>query len=144
MNNIENNSPVYLQIAEKLATQIFGGKFEPGVQLPSVRDIALSERINPNTVQKALAELEAEGLVINKRTNGKFVTEDRELISEKREDYATELTRTYENKMHEIGAEVRMPKILWLNDRAAEVLDKIEKMKKDEELGEERRRGWFF
>lgn len=136
MNAIENNSPVYLQIAEKLATQIFGGKLEPGAQLPSVREIALKERINPNTVQKALGELEREGLILSRSTNGKFVTEDIELIMQKREEYAAELTRTYENKMHEVGAEITMPKILWLNDKEAEIVDEIEKKKRSKK--------WFF
>ncbi len=113
MNSIENNSPVYLQIAEKIATQIFGGQLAPGMQLPSVREIALSEHANPNTVQKALSELEYDGLISTKRTSGKFVTEDTELIMEKREAYADELTKTYESKMHRIGAEIKIPKIMW-------------------------------
>lgn len=113
MNSIENNSPVYLQIAEKIATEIFGGQLAPGEQLPTVREIALSERANPNTVQKALAELESDGLITTKRTSGKFVTEDVELIMEKREQYADELTEIYEHKMHSIGAEIKIPKIMW-------------------------------
>ncbi len=141
MNNFENNSPVYLQIAEKLATQIFGGKLEPGAQLPTVREIALAERVNPNTVQKALSKLEEEGLITTERTNGKFVTNLKELIMEKREEYAAELTRVYENKMSEVGAEIRMPKIMWLNEGAAEILEKVEEM---EEKPKERSRRWFF
>lgn len=113
MNSIENNSPVYLQIAEKIATEIFGGQLAPGKQLPTVREIALSERANPNTVQKALSELEYDGLITTKRTSGKFVTEDVELIMEKRERYADELTKNYESKMHKIGAEIKIPKIMW-------------------------------
>lgn len=113
MNSIENNSPVYLQIAEKIATEIFGGQLAPGEQLPTVREIALSERANPNTVQKALAELEFDGLIITRHTNGKFVTEDIELIMEKRTQYADELTKNYENKMHKIGAEIKIPKVMW-------------------------------
>ena len=141
MNNFENNSPVYLQIAEKLATQIFGGKLEPGAQLPTVREIALAERVNPNTVQKALSKLEEEGLITTERTNGKFVTILKELIMEKREEYAAELTRVYENMMSEVGAEIRMPKIMWLNEGAAEILEKVEEM---EEKPKERSRRWFF
>lgn len=141
MNNFENNSPVYLQIAEKLATQIFGGRLEPGAQLPTVREIALAERVNPNTVQKALSKLEEEGLITTERTNGKFVTNLKELIMEKREEYAAELTRVYENKMSEVGAEIRMPKIMWLNEGAAEILEKVEEM---EEKPKERSRRWFF
>ena len=97
--------------------------------------------MNPNTVQKALAKLEEEGLIVTERTNGKFVTNLKELIMEKREEYAAELTRNYEKKMHEVGAEIRMPKIMWLNDGAAEILEKVEQM---EEKNEERSRRWFF
>ncbi len=141
MNDFENSSPVYLQIAEQLATQIFGGKLAPGTQLPSVREIAIAKRVNPNTVQKALAKLEEEGLIVTERTNGKFVTTLKELIMEKREEYAAELTRNYEKKMHEVGAEIRMPKIMWLNEGAAEILEKVEQMN---EKPEERSRRWFF
>jgi DNA-binding transcriptional regulator YhcF (GntR family) len=144
MNNFENNSPVYLQIAEKLATQIFGGKLAPGAQLPTVREIAIAERVNPNTVQKALAKLEEEGLITTERTNGKFVTNLKELIMEKREEYAAELTRVYENKMHEVGAEIRMPKIMWLNEGAAEILERVEEMEEMEEKPKDRSRRWFF
>ncbi len=131
MNSIENNSPVYLQIAEKLATRIFGGGIKPGEQLPTVREIALSEQVNPNTVQKALAELEKDGLIITKRTSGKFVTDDYELIMKRREEYAIELTENYESKMREVGAEIRIPKILWPNENINRV---------NERSG----RRWFF
>ena len=128
MNSIENSSPVYLQIAEKIATQIFGGKLEPGVQLPTVREIALSKKVNPNTVQKALNELEQDGLVLSQSTNGKFVTRDVELIMKKRDEYAKGLTKAYEKKMQDVGAEVTMPKIMWSTE---------EKQKAE-------RRRWFF
>ncbi|MBR3253138.1 GntR family transcriptional regulator [Candidatus Saccharibacteria bacterium] len=136
MHTIENNSPVYLQIAEKLATRIFGSKLEPGAQLSSVREIALSERVNPNTVQKALAELERDGLILSRSTNGKFVTEDVELIMRKREEYAERLTKAYEKKMQDVGAEITIPKIMWLTDEQLEVLTEPEKKKE--------RRKWFF
>ncbi len=137
MNAIENNSPVYLQIAEKIATQIFGGKIEPGAQLPSVREIALSERVNPNTVQKALNELERDGLILSQSTNGKFVTDDIELIMQQREKYAEGLTKAYEKRMQDVGAEIKIPKIMWLTDEQLDVLTKPEEKKKE-------RRKWFF
>ena len=103
MNNFENNSPVYLQIAEKLATQIFGGKLAPGAQLPTVREIAIAERVNPNTVQKALAKLEEEGLITTERTNGKFVTGDAALIKNHKAQYAKSLANDYLAQMNTIG-----------------------------------------
>lgn len=120
MNIKENSSPIYLQIAEKIATQIFGGKLAPGAKLPSVRDIALKERANPNTVQKALSELEEDGLILSKRTSGNFVTEDKELIMKMRDTYAENLTKTYEAKMQDVGAEVTIPKILWVPEEKKE------------------------
>lgn len=131
MNSIENNSPIYLQIAEKIATKIFGGKLNPGEWLPTVREIALSEKANPNTVQKALNELERDGLILSQSTNGKYVTNDIELIMRKREEYAAGLTRAYEKKMQDAGAEVTIPKIMWPTE--------IECL---EEKKEKRR--WFF
>ena len=144
MNSIENNSPVYLQVAEKLATQIFGGKFEPGVQLPTVREIALSERINPNTVQKALAELERDGLILSRSTNGKFVTEDVELIMQRREEYAAELTKSYEKKMQDVGAEITIPKILWLSDEQLRNLEKPSRVDEIDEKHKKEHKKWFF
>lgn len=111
MNNIESSSPVYLQIKERIAIRIFGGKLKPGEKLPTVREIALSERVNPNTVQKALGELEREELIFARSTNGNFVTENVELIMQKREEYAKELTKNYEQKMREVNAEITLPKI---------------------------------
>lgn len=111
MNSIENSFPVYLQIKEKIAILIFGGKLRSGDKLPTVREIALSERVNPNTVQRALAELEREGLIFNKSTSGNYVTDDFELIMRKREEYARELTRNYERKMRQVNAEIVLPKV---------------------------------
>lgn len=113
MNSFENSLPIYLQIANKIKVEIFGGRLEPGEKLAPVRELALKERVNPNTVQRALFELENEKLIYTQRTNGKFVTEDVEWIGERREKYAEDLTREYENKMHEVGAEVKIPKIMW-------------------------------
>ena len=71
--------------------------------MPSVRDFALKFKINPNTAQKALNELEEVGLIITERTNGKYATENTELIEDIRNEYAKNLTREYKNKMKEIG-----------------------------------------
>ncbi|MBR3228811.1 GntR family transcriptional regulator [Candidatus Saccharibacteria bacterium] len=145
MSNNDNNTPVYLQIAEKIATQIFSGKLEPGMQLPTVREIALAEWANPNTAQKALAELERDGLILSRSTSGKFVTGDTELIMQKRDQYAAELTKTYEQKMRDIGAEVTIPKILWPADYKPHHEEKLNKnfnILPDQQKRE--RKKWFF
>lgn len=77
----EGNSPIYLQIIEKLETGIAAGTYAPGQKMPSVRDLALEAGVNPNTVQRAFAELERDGLLHSQRTSGRFVTEERQKLS---------------------------------------------------------------
>ena len=83
--------------------EILAGRLKPGTKLPSVRDFALQFQANPNTIQRALAELERENLIFTERTNGKYITEDFSLITRAREAYAAELTAIYKTKMQEIG-----------------------------------------
>ena len=76
----DNDRPIYVQLVEKLRIEIISGKLKSGERLPSVRELALTVRVNPNTMQIALVELENEGLIYTERTNGKFVTKNEELI----------------------------------------------------------------
>lgn len=101
--NFNNNSPIYMQIVEKIKQHIIAGELEIGSRLPSVRDLATDFKVNPNTVQKALSELESMGLIFTERTNGKFVTFDRELLLEYKKVLADELTNEYIEKMKKIG-----------------------------------------
>ena len=99
----DNNRPIYIQLVEMLRIKIISGKLKSGERIPSVRELALTAKVNPNTMQKALAELEAEGLVYTERTNGKFVTEDKALILKYKEEYADELSKKYFANMQNIG-----------------------------------------
>lgn len=99
----DNDRPIYIQLVEQLELFIISGKISPGEKLPSVRDLALKTRVNPNTMQKALIELENLKLIYTKRTNGKFVTEDQKLIDSYREKYAKEKSLSYFNSMKELG-----------------------------------------
>ena len=82
--SIDNNKPVYIQLVEQLKSKIISGEFKAGDKIDSVRSLAEEAQVNPNTMQKALVELENEGLVYTERTNGKFVTQDNKLIEKKR------------------------------------------------------------
>jgi len=84
----ENDRPIYLQLVEQFRIEIVSGKYRQGDRLPSVRELAMQARVNPNTIQKALAELEREQLIFTERTNGKYVTNDSVLINECREKIA--------------------------------------------------------
>ena len=74
--------PSFLQIVERIQTDIVSGRYQPGDKLPSVRDLAAEASVNPNTMQKAFAELERTGLVYSRRTSGRFITEDCHMIEQ--------------------------------------------------------------
>ena len=99
----DNESPIFVQLVEKLRLEIVSGKLKIGERLPSVRELALTARVNPNTMQKALAELETEGLVYTERTNGKFVTANKELIEKIKRKLAKEKVNNYIKDMKNIG-----------------------------------------
>ena len=99
----DNERPIYVQLVEKLRIEIVSGKLKSGERIPSVRELALTARVNPNTMQKALAELESEGLLYTERTNGKFVTDNRDLIEKVKRELAEEKVNNYINDMKNIG-----------------------------------------
>lgn len=99
----DNERPIYIQLVEIIRTQIVSGKFQKGERLPSVRELALTMKVNPNTMQKALVELENEKLIYTERTNGKYVTEDESLIEKVKKELAKEKVNNYLNSMNDIG-----------------------------------------
>ena len=99
----DNDRPIYLQLVEYLKLYIVSGKIEPGERLLSVREMALQIQVNPNTVQKALAELENEGLIYTERTNGKFVTNNKNLIKKIKNELALEKVNRYLEDMKNLG-----------------------------------------
>ena len=110
----DNNIPIYLQLVSQIKIDIISGKLKSGERLPSVRELALQTKVNPNTMQKALVELEEMGLVYTERTNGKFVTENQELIDKYKKEYADELSREYLLAMENIGYD-KSEAVIFLN-----------------------------
>ncbi len=99
----DNERPIYIQLVEIIRVQIVSGKFQKGQKIPSVRELALTMKVNPNTMQKALVELENEKLIYTERTNGKYVTEDESLIEKVKKELAGEKVNNYLNSMNDIG-----------------------------------------
>ena len=99
----DNERPIYIQLVEMIRIEIVSGKFKKGQKIPSVRELALIMKVNPNTMQKALVELENEKLIYTERTNGKYVTEDEELIETVKRKLAKEIVNNYLNSMKNIG-----------------------------------------
>ena len=100
---MDNDRPIYLQLMERIQMDIISGKYSPGDKLPSVRDLALEASVNPNTMQKALAELERGGLVYSQRTSGRFITEDEELMKELRKEQAEKYLKEFFMNMRHLG-----------------------------------------
>lgn len=101
--DLDADKPIYAQIVEIIQMQIISGRYKAGDRLPSVRELAADAGVNPNTMQKALAELERSGLIITQRTSGRTVTEDITLIKEIQMNLANEYIRNFFRLMNELG-----------------------------------------
>ncbi len=99
----DNNIPIYIQLLEYVKIYIISGAFKCGEKLPSVRDFSITFKVNPNTMQKALSELEDIGLIYTERTNGKFVTKDPKVVEKLKDEYALTLAKSYFEGMKRIG-----------------------------------------
>lgn len=100
-----NNAPIYAQLVGQIRAGIVSGALAPGERLMSVRDLAMEAGVNPNTMQRALAELERDGLVYTQRTAGRYVTEDQAAITQARHALAAERVRSFLSDMGRLGFE---------------------------------------
>lgn len=100
---LDSDRPIYTQILEVITIRIVSGQYAPGDRLPSVRELAAEAGVNPNTMQKALSELERSGLVTTQRTSGRTVTEDMEQVKQMRNHLAKTHVKEFINKMEELG-----------------------------------------
>ena len=100
---LDDSRPIYLQIVDVIKTNIIAGAYQPGDKLPSVRELATEAAVNPNTMQKALSELERSGLVYSKRTSGRFITEDLNMIEEVKATLAKEKIESFLQSMQSLG-----------------------------------------
>ena len=101
--SFNNQTPIYIQIMEVIQTDIISGKYTLGQKLPSVREFAVQFDANPNTIQKALFELEWVGLIVTERTNGKFVTSDQNVIKKVRGTKVAKIIEDFFSSMEKIG-----------------------------------------
>lgn len=110
---LDNDRPIYLQLMERIQMDIISGRYVPGEKLPSVRELAVEASVNPNTMQKAMAELERKGLVYSQRTAGRFITEDRELMKELRKEQAVRYLEEFFTNMRHLGLQDEEIRILF-------------------------------
>ncbi|MGM9659483.1 MAG: GntR family transcriptional regulator [Faecousia sp.] len=114
--------PVYQQIMALIRGAILKGELPPGGKVPSVRDLAAEAQVNPNTMQRALTELEREGLLVSGGTSGRSVTENPEVLEKMREKALEELARECAEKFMVFGI---------TPGQAAELLLRLENDKED-------------
>lgn len=100
---LNSDRPIFIQIIEKIQTDIISGLYKPGDKLPSVRELAQEAAVNPNTMQKALSELERTGLVYSQRTSGRFITEDITMIDNLKSELAKEIVAQFLENMQKLG-----------------------------------------
>lgn len=101
--DFKTDRPIYTQVLEQIRFHIISGTYPAGGKIPSVRDLATEAAVNPNTMQKALSELERSGLIYSHRTSGRFVTEDDNMIKQVREDMAKEQIMNFFKLMEKLG-----------------------------------------
>lgn len=102
---IDEGRPIHSQLVEGMIRRIVTGEYQPGERIASVRDLALEAKVNPNTMQKALAELESRGILSTQRTSGRFVTEDAESIVKLKQNLSEELVQKFIADMQKLGYE---------------------------------------
>ena len=101
--NIRDDAPVYAQLVEHIKLAIVCGEFKPGDRLPSVRELSAAAGVNPNTMQRAFAELERDGLVLTQRTSGRSVTEDAGRVEQTKRQLAAAAIQTFWVNMRKLG-----------------------------------------
>ena len=100
---LDDTRPIYLQLDDIIKSKIIAGIYKPGQKLPSVRELAAEAAVNPNTMQKALAELERSGLVYTQRTSGRYITEDTAIMQNLKHQLAHDLIYQFLEAMAHLG-----------------------------------------
>ena len=101
--SLEDNMPIYMQIMNRIRDAIASGELAAGDKVPSVREFASEFEVNPNTMQKALSELERSGLVYSLRTSGRYITEDADLLEKLKKEQAYSHILEFMEKMRQLG-----------------------------------------
>lgn len=103
MKEYDNKTPIYMQIITEMKMRMASGKLAAGEKIPSVRELAQEFEVNPNTMQRALSEMERENLFYTERTSGRFVTTDEGMIMTLRNHLAEQELKRFMEYMEKIG-----------------------------------------
>ena len=100
---LNSGAPIYAQLVDQMKLRIIMGVYPSGSRIPPVRELAMEAGVNPNTMQRAMQELERQGLVFSHRTSGRFVTEDEAVIRGARDVLAENYVNTFVGQMFMLG-----------------------------------------
>lgn len=98
-----NDKPIFQQIIDIIVINIIKGIYPLGSKLPAVRELAVEAGVNPNTMQRALADIEQTGIIYTKRGDGRYVTDDKEIINSFKDKYVEEYTKRYIESLNNLG-----------------------------------------
>lgn len=101
--SFSGQQPIYQQIVDHILMDVVSGRYASGERMPSVRELSVQASVNPNTMQRAMAELESRGLVTTSRNSGRFVTEDKGIIKMARDEKAIEVAKLFMQSMEALG-----------------------------------------
>lgn len=101
--NFAADKPIFQQLCSRIILDIFSGGYASGEKLPTVRELSVTAGVNPNTMQRAFAEIEQTGLIVTKRGDGRYVTENIEELKKARDEYVTEQTHTFVTSLKKLG-----------------------------------------
>lgn len=132
----DQNNPIYLQIISHLEYMILAGQYKPGDKLESVRDLATVAGVNPNTMQKALQEMEGVGLIHTHQTSGRFITEDTEAIQRLRREIAEGKAEVFVSELKKLGySNEEILKIIQELTQPSKAISNLEDFIKEEQNG---------
>ncbi|ARP50744.1 MULTISPECIES: GntR family transcriptional regulator [Caproicibacterium] len=117
-----SDRPIYTQLADQIKLRVVSGRYPAGSKLPSVRELAAEAAVNPNTMQRALSQLETEGLLFTQRTSGRFVTDKEETIMDLKSSLAQKVIQEFLQKMESLG---------FTQEDAAQMVQKAEKRERE-------------
>ncbi|MDX9691446.1 MAG: GntR family transcriptional regulator [Acholeplasmataceae bacterium] len=106
MLKINPNISIFVQLAEHLRIEIFSGALKPGDKILSIREMAVELEVNPNTIKRVYQELSDDGLIVTQGTLGNYVTEDTELIKNKKAFFLIHKTSEFVNLLQAVDADV--------------------------------------
>lgn len=119
--HFRNDQPIYAQLIDQITLAVLSGAFPPGERLPGVRELATQAGVNPNTMQRAMAQLESTGLIYTQRTAGRFVTDETEIITAVKERLAQQRAKEFLRSMAELGYDKAQVQQLLLDLQTQEV-----------------------